>query len=203
MPIPVSNCSRYLQYLLNRQTKWATIWSHHEVWFTLNLQKKQGFCLCSYYIFRRRTPFSCCLTTLSSFRINPFLEFIFFHIFVESEFLTKEGMEGAFRWNIPLLPSQARWHNRWVQRDGLKLRFRGRTAVTWGNCWLFLKRPLPKRKRWSPKHPFLRGELVVSWEGIFFLRCFFIPNTFFSGSFMGQESTSWCKEKSVVILIFR
>lgn len=39
--------------------------------------------------------FSRRLTTLSSFRINPFLEFIFFHIFVESEFLTKEGMEGA------------------------------------------------------------------------------------------------------------
>ena len=50
--------------------------------------------------------------------------------------------------------------------------------------------PSNKETRFASQASICRGEMVGSWEGIFFLRCFFYSQHFFSGSFMGQESTS-------------
>ena len=96
-------------------------------------------------------------------------------------------MEGAFPWNIPLSTSQARWYNRWVQRDGLKLRFRGRTAVTWGNCWLFLKRPLPKKETMVSQASIFKGRTGSFLGGYIFFEMFFYSQHFFFGLLYGTR----------------
>lgn len=90
-------------------------------------------------------------------------------------------------WNIPLSTSQARWYNRWVQRDGLKLRFRGRTAVTWGNCWLFLKRPLPKKETMVSQASIFKWRTGSFLGGYIFFEMFFLFPTLFFGLLHGTR----------------